>query len=157
MDNNLKNKYFVRRSTTSAWEDVTTMFDGIKVLSISGFNEKGDAQNVYTAQWVNSQTEDYMLTGGSVVRANVDLTMTFVAGTRYSVNKNVNTQAVYDDFVNYICNNGDFYIRSAYTGKQAHVVCMKGVKPTDEKLHRGMSSYILATATLHLLGAPSSV
>ena len=105
---------------------------------------------------MNSQVEDYFLAGNGVVRSNIDLDMTFIVGTRYSANKNIDTQTVYDAFVAYVCDYGDFYIKSAYSDKYAHVVCLKGVKPTTEKLHRGNDSYIMATATLHTLDEPKN-
>lgn len=156
MAQELSNKYFVKRLASDNWQDVTSLFNGIKILAISGFNEQGEAQNVFTQQWVNSQVEDYFLAGESVVRANIDLNVTFIAGSRYSTSGNVDTQAVYDTFVEYICKHGDFYIKSAYSNKYAHVVCLKGVKPTTEKLHRGNNSYIMATATLHTLDEPKN-
>lgn len=154
MAQNLENKYFIKRRFSDTWVDITTLFDGIKVLSLTGMNEIGEAQNVFTQQWIDSQEEDYLLAGETVVRANVDLTMTFIAGTRYSSNGSVDTQTVYNSFVSYICDDGDFYIKSTYTGKSAHVVCLKGIKPTMERLHRGSSSYIIATATLHCINQP---
>lgn len=54
MAGNLANKYFVSRDGVT-WEDVTTKYDGVKVLAISGMNEKGEAVNVFTQQWVGSQ------------------------------------------------------------------------------------------------------
>lgn len=151
--NDLSGKYFVRKSASSAWEDVTTKFSGVKILSIDGFNEIGDAKNIYTAQWVDTQDEDYILAGNSVVRANTDLSVTFIVGNRYGAS---NPQAVHDEFIDYMCNQGDLYIRSAYTGKYAHVVCLKGYKPTTQRLHRGADSYILGTITLHMLNAPTA-
>lgn len=155
MGGDLTNKYFVSRDGV-AWEDITTKYDGVKVLVISGMNEKGEAVNVFTQQWVGSQEEDYQLVGDKVIRANVDLEMTFTCGTRYASNASVDTQAVYDAFVSYVCDDGDFYIKTAYNDKIAHVVCLKGVKPTTQKLHRGINSYIMATATLHCLDAPKT-
>lgn len=157
MAQDLSNRYFVRRTTNDAWQDVTTLFDGVKILSLKGFNEVGDAQNIYTAQWVNSQTEDYMLVDTEVVRSNIDLTMTFIVGTRFSASQDVDTQATYDAFKAYICDHGDFWIKSAYTNKYAHVVCLKGVQTTTERLHRGQESYILASATLHTLSNPTAI
>ena len=154
MAQDLGNRYFIKRRFSDTWVDITTLFDGIKVLSITGMNEIGEAQNVFTQQWIDSQEEDYLLAGETVVRANVDLTMTFIAGTRYSSNGSVDTQTVYNSFVSYVCNDGDFYIKSTYTGKSAHVVCLKGIKPTTERFHRGSSSYIIATATLHCINQP---
>lgn len=153
MAQNLSNKYFVKKTAGGAWEDVTTKFAGVKILSIDGMNELGDAQNVYTAQWVNSQTEDYYLSGGTIIRANVDISITFIVGERYGAS---NTQTVHDAFINYMCNGGDLYVKSAYIGKYAHVVCLKGYKPTTQRLHRGASSYILGTITMHTLNAPST-
>jgi len=161
MAKDLSNKYFVKRQESDSWQDVTTLFDGIKILSIKGFNEEGESVNVYSEQWVNSQTEDFLVaTKGEndndvVIRKNVDLELTFIAGSRYSASGNVDTQTVYDLFNDYVCKHGDFYVKSAYSGKYAHVVCLKGVKPTTEKLHRGNNSYILATATLHTLEPPT--
>ena len=77
----LSGKYFVRKSSSSAWEDITSKFSGVKILSVDGFNEIGDAQNVYTAKWVNSQTEDYHLSGGTIIRGNVDLSVTMHSST----------------------------------------------------------------------------
>ena len=161
MAKDLSNKYFVKRQESDSWQDVTTLFDGIKILSIKGFNEEGESVNVYSEQWINSQTEDFLVTtkdendNDVVIRKNVDLEMTFIAGSRYSANGNVDTQTVYDSFKDYICKHGDFYIKSSYSGKYAHVVCLKGIKPTTEKLHRGNNSYIMATATLHTLDSVS--
>ena len=149
----LSGKYFVRKSSSSAWEDITSKFSGVKILSVDGFNEIGDAQNVYTAKWVNSQTEDYHLSGGTIIRGNVDLSVTFVVGERYGAS---DTQTVHDAFINYMCMQGDLYIRSVYVNKYAHVVCLKPYKPTTQRLHRGVNSYILGTITLHMLNAPTT-
>lgn len=150
---NLSNKYFVKKTLGGAWEDVTTKFVGVKILSVDGMDELGDAQNVYTAQWVNSQTEDYHLSGNTIIRSNVDINVTFIVGERYGAS---DTQTVHNTFTNYMCKQGDFYIRSAYTGEYAHVVCLKGYKPTTKKLHRGTNSFIMGTITLHTLSSPTS-
>jgi len=157
MNTELKNKYFVRLSEEAQWEDVTTKFDGIKILKISGMNAVGEAVNIFTQQWIDSNVEDMMVTtqdnqnNDVVIRQNVDISLTFIAGTRYSANNLTDTQETYDAFKAYICNNGGFYIKSAYTNKSAYVTCLKGFEPTTEDLHRGINSYILATATLHTL------
>lgn len=146
--NNLKGKYFVRKDENSSWEDITTKFSGVKVLSASGFNELGETTNVYCEQWVNSQREDFHVAGDSVIRKNADLRLTFICGERYGAS---DTQATHDDFVEYMCNQGDLYLKSEYVGKYAHVVCTKAYKPTTEKLHRGKDSYIMGTIELHIL------
>lgn len=153
----LRNKYFIRKTPQDAWLDVTTRFDGVKITAITGFEDRGEAQNVYTAQWVNEQEEDYLLTDNKIVRTNIDLELSFAVAARYAANPTTfNTQAAYDAFVEYVADDGDFYIKSSYVNKIAHVVCLKGVKPTLVKLQRGRNSCILATATLHTLDAPAT-
>lgn len=157
----LRNKYFIRRNADDYWDDVTEKFDGVKILSISGFDDVGDAVNVFTQQWVESQREDMMVTtqddegNDVIIRENVDLSLTFIVGARYSSCGRADTQYVYDCFRDYICNHGSFQLMSAYyNNKVVDVVCLKGFSPTTVKLNRGVNSYILATATLHCIDAP---
>lgn len=153
-NNNLKNKYFFKVAQANPWTDFTTYFTGLKILSVEGFNERGEPVNVYSEQWVNSPTEDFMVASDDdcsvnrVIHKNIDLKMTFICGERYGAS---DTQTVHDNFISLMCDNGDLYIRSAYTGKIAHVACLQPYKPTVEKLHRGNNSYIMGTLTLHCL------
>lgn len=152
----LSEKYYVRRYANEEWEDVTEKFDGVKILKIDGFNELGDSVNVYNEQWVESQVEDFVVTGssGNIIRKNIDLSMTFICGERYGA---TDTQESHDDFVEWITKHGDFYIKSNYTEKEAHVICLKSYKPTTTKLQRGEeNSYIIGTIDLHTLDAPSN-
>ena len=165
---NLTGKYYYSKTGASgSWSDFTNI-DGVRILAIDGFGELGDTVNVYTAQWVDSDVEDYMCTkqetvsanGVStthdvVVRKNTDISLTVIVSRRYT-NANIDEQSVYDNLVSMLC-SGDIYIKSAYTGKIAHVVNLKSFKPTAVKLHRGNNSYILATIPLHMLSVPSNV
>lgn len=160
MAHGLNNKYYVRKTTSAEWEDLATKFQGVKVLKLDGMNEQGDAVNVYSEQWINSQAEDFLVTtqdgqgNDVIIRKNVELQLTFIAGTRYGA---LDTQAIHDAFIEYTTKQGDFYIKSKYTGKEAHVVCLKGYKPTTQKLHRGVSdSYIMGTVELHTLDMPQT-
>lgn len=151
---NLQDKYYVRRTASGEWEDLTTKFQGLHVLTLSGTNEKGDAENIFTQQFVDSQEEDYLLVGDTVIRKNVELSLTFICGERYGAS---DTQQVHDAFIDYVTAHGDFYIKTKYTNKEAHVVCLKGYKPTTQKLHRGEGgSYILGTIELHTLDMPTT-
>ena len=149
MNNELKNKYFVRKteSEAEAWVDIATKFNGVRILTLDGFNEVGEAVNIFTQQWVDSQAEDFMVTKqvdnqDVVIRKNVDLSMTIIVSRRYARE--------------YFCNHGDFYIKSSYTNMQAHVVCLSGFKPTTQKLNRNEESYIIATIPLHCLDMAST-
>lgn len=156
IDNRLKNKYYIKLTDSSPWYDITDLFTGVKVLSIEGFEDIGEAVNVYTSQWNDSNVEDFMITGGNschsgeVIRKNVTLSLTFICGERYGA---LNTRATHDQFISNITSS-DFYINSLYTGKTAHVVCLESYSPTQVKLHRGNNSYIMGTVRLHCLQPP---
>lgn len=160
MNNELTGKYFVRKSTSAAWEDVTTKWAGVKILSIEGFNEQGEAINVFKQQWIDG-TEDITVTeqdgqGNDVIRrANVDLKLTFIVSRRYAPTE-INEKTVYDNIINYMCKTGAFYIKSVYTGMQANVISLKSVKPTVQKLNRGNNSFILTTIELHCKSEPTT-
>lgn len=156
----LSDKYYVKKTSSGQWEDVSQKFLGVRILKLDGMNEQGDAVNVFTQQFVDSQSEDFFVTkkdglgNDVIVRKNVELQLTFICGTRYGA---VDTQTVHDAFVDYITKHGDFYIKSKYVGKESHVVCQKAYKPTTQKLQRGASdSYIIGTMELHTLNAPSA-
>lgn len=159
----LTGKYHYREGENGSWVDFTTN-SGIRVLAIDGFDERGEAVNVYTAQWIDSDVEDYMCakqetvngnTRDVIVRKNVDLNLTVIVSRRYT-DQAIDEQSVYDSLVSTLCDR-DIYLKSAYTNKIAHVVCLKSFKPTAVKLHRGNNSYILATIPFHTLEVPSNI
>ena len=160
MSNELTGKYFVRKSTSAAWEDVTTKWAGVKILSIDGLNEQGEAINVFKQQWMDG-TEDIVVTeqdgnGNDIIRrANVDLKLTFIVSRRYAQTA-INEKVVYDSIINYMCKTGAFCIKSVYTGTQANVISLKPVKPTAQKLNRGNNSFILTTIELHCKSEPTT-
>lgn len=153
MAKKLSDKYFVKKTENATWEDVTEKFDGVHVLTVDGFDDQGESVNIYNEQWVTAQREDFLVAGDSVVRKNVDLKLTFICGTRYGAS---DTQDAHDTFIDYMCNQGDIYIKSEYFGKMAHVICLKGYTPTSVRLHRGTgNSYIIGTIELHTLDKPA--
>lgn len=159
MAKKISNKYFIRKSPNEDYTDVTTLFDGVSILSIENFDSKGEAVNVYTAQWVNSQTEDFAITATDendepvIIRKNVDIKLIFIVGQRYA-NSTIDTQVVYDDFVDYMTNT-DVWVASKYVGKQVRCVNLQKTEPKSIKLHRGGNSYILGEITLKTLDKPT--
>ena len=154
-----KNRFFVKNTQSGTFQDITTMFDGVAVLKLDGMLAKGEPVNVYTAQWIDSQQEDFMITtldgndNPVVVRKNVDLELTFIVRQKYATGT-IDVQTVHDDFVDYITGS-DIWLKSSYVGnKYVHCVCLKEYKPTTVKLGRGDNSYIMGTITLHCLDAP---
>ena len=159
--NNSRNKYFVKNTSDGVFQDITTLFDGVAVLKVDGMLAKGKPVNIYTAQWIDSQEEDFLITtldehdNPVVVRENVDIEITFIVRQKYAVGA-INVQSVHDNFVDYMTGS-DVWIKSSYLGnKYAHCVCLKEYKPTTVKLDRGDNSYIMGTIVLHALDAPTS-
>ena len=148
------NKYFIKNSESGSFVDVTTLFDGVSILAIEGLDAKGRSLNVYHEQWIDGGT-DFMITSnnGQIVRENVDIKVAFIVGQRYA-NETIDTQEVYDSFVDYMTNT-DIWIKSSYVGKQVHCVCIDKVEPKTIKLHRGGNSYILGEIQLKTLETPT--
>lgn len=155
MAKQIKNKYFVKNTANGTYTDITDMFQGVCVLSIDGLDSKGRSLNVYHEQWIDGGT-DFMITSnnGQIVRENVDIKVVFIVGQRYA-NATINTQTVYDSFVDYMTNT-DVWARSAYVGKQVHCVATDKVEPKTIKLHRGDNTYILGEIQLHCIEQPSN-
>ena len=156
MAKKITNKYFVKNTANGSFADVTTLFDGVNILAVEGFDAKGKALNVYIEQWIDGGT-DFMITSnnGQIVRENVSIKVVFVVGQRYA-NSTIDTQTVYDSFVNYMTNT-DVWIKSMYVGKQIHCVAIDKVEPKTVKLKRGANEYILGEIPLQTLGAPTAV
>lgn len=158
--NELRDKYFVRKSTDDAWEDITTKFDGVKVLSITDFNTRGKSVNIYNAQWITELTQDEDYAVGTedgqgnpiVLRENIDISITFIVGNKYATTA-IDVVQVHDTFVDYIT-DGALYIKSKYTNKEVKCVCLDEYKPTTEKLQRGNMSWMMGTIKLHTLAKP---
>ncbi len=156
MAKKITNKYFVKNTANGSFVDVTTLFDGVDILAVEGFDAKGKALNVYVEQWIDGGT-DFMITSnnGQIVRENVSIKVVFVVGQRYA-NSTIDTQTVYDSFVDYMTNT-DVWIKSMYVGKQVHCVCIDKVEPKSIKLHRGDNTYILGEIQLSTLGSPTTI
>ena len=156
MAKKISNKYFIKNSANGSFTDVTTLFDGVNVLAVEGLDSRGKALNVYIEQWITGGT-DFMITSnnGQIVRENVGIKVVFIVGQRYA-NATIDTQTVYDSFVDYMTNT-DVWVKSSYVGKQVHCVCIDKVEPKTIKLHRGGNTYILGEIQLQALGAPTTV
>lgn len=161
MANDSSGRYFVKNTANGVFQDITTLFDGVAVLKVDGMLGKGKPVNIYTAQWVNSQREDFLITSTDllnnplVIRENVEISLTFIVRQKYASNT-IDVQSVHDNFVAYMTGS-DVWIKSAYLGnKYVHCVCLSEYKPTTIKFGRGNDSYAMGTITLHTLDAPVS-
>lgn len=161
MAQDLKNKYFAKNTANGSFVDITTQFDGLRVLKVDGFLAKGNPINIYTAQWINDQNEDFLITTKDasnnpvVIRENVDIEITFIVRQKYATNT-IDVMAIHDAFVDFMTNS-DIWLKSAYVNnKYVHCVCLKEYKPTTVKLQRGTASWVMGTITLHTLDAPTT-
>ncbi len=157
--NDSRNRYYVKKESGEQFTDITELFDGVAVLKMNGLLAKGKPVNIYTAQWIDEQEEDFLITTIDehntpvVIRENVDIELTFIIREKYAVG-NIDVQTVHDNFVSYMTDS-DVWLKTSYLGnKYAHCVCLKEYQPTTIKLDRGEKSYIMGTITLHCLDTP---
>lgn len=161
MNNELKGKYFIKTSENGTYRDLAEIVDGLRILSVSGFLSRGKATNIYTAQWIDSQAEDFMITAKDsngnpvVIRENVDISVTFIIGKRYA-SGNIDPMMQYQYFTNMVCGK-DVWIKSLFVGREAHCIALENFEPTTINLQRGANSYILATIKFHTLDTPKAV
>lgn len=159
--NESKNRYYVKNTENGTFQDITVLFDGVAVLKVDGFLKRGKPVNIYTAQWVDEQEEDFLITtldgndNPVVIRENMDIEITFIVRQKYATGT-INVLSTHDNFVDYMTGS-DVWIKSSYMGnKNVHCVCMHEYAPTTVMLDRGDKSYIMGTITLHCLSAPVS-
>ena len=153
---NIANEYLVKRGSES-FATIASKFGGVRILKIDGFTSVGKPINIYTAQWVNSQGEDYMVTSqveisgttyDAIFRENVDLEITFIVGDKYGAN---DVRQQHDAFIAYMT-DGALHIKSNYTDRTMRAVCLKEYKPTTIQLKRPQGrNYMMGTLTLHTL------
>ena len=148
MATNIANKYYVKRGSQQ-FATISSLFGGVRILKIEGMTGVGSAKNIYTASWVNSQMEDYMVAGSDVVRENVDIDITFIVGNKYGA---TNVREQHDAFIAYMT-DGELYIKSDYTGRTLRCVSLKDYKPTTVHIKReGIGNdYIIGTISMHTL------
>lgn len=161
---NVEKSYWVKRGDNE-FAQISTLFSGVRILKVDGFTNKGKPVNIYTAQWVDSQTEDYMVTKqvteqvtennvnsevtyDVVIRKNVDLSITFMVSDKYGA---TDVRTMHDSFISYMT-DGELYIKSEYSERTMRCVCLEDYKPTTEKLKRASgSNYIIGTIKMHTL------
>lgn len=159
--NDLTGKYFAKKTKNGEYQDLTTLFDGLRILKIDGFMSEGQPKNVYTASWEYDDDEDFAIVMQDdedairIIRECSDLEITFIIkGSYASETIDVNTQHL--RFKNYMLSK-DVWIKSMYQDElEAHCVCLKEYKPTTEKYHRGIDSYVMGTITMHMLEKPTN-
>ena len=158
-DNTLRNKYFIKTSVDGQYADIASLVNGARILEIKGILDQGKAVNIYTAQWIDSQTEDFLITTVDenehpvVIRENADISITFIVGERYKVGSSTIDVAEQHDLLISKLTSSDVWIKTLYANKVAHCVALDSYSPTTIKLQRGRNSYIMGTVKLHILEA----
>ena len=147
MEQDLTGKYLLKQQSEEEYEDVTTLFDGVRILQVSGMNSLGEAINVYNEQWVDGST-DFVIasTDGKIKRKNITIEVVFVVSERYASNAGIDTQEQYDAFIDYMTES-DIYIKSLYTDKTVHCFATRSFL----KQYLSLCSYIFCVKILCLL------
>lgn len=155
---NIEKEYLVKRGSQE-YTPISELFKGVRILKVEGLASTGAPKNIYTASWVNSQTEDYMVTTQEtregedydvVLRNNTDIEITFIVGDKYA-DTDIDVRVTHDAFIAYMT-DGALYVKSNYTDRAMRCVCLKEYKPTLVRLKRQTkNNYITGTLTLHAL------
>ena len=161
--NTSSNKYYVKKTENGTYNDITVLFDGLAVLKVDGLASKGKPVNIYTAQWIMEQEEDFLIPLTDehdipiIIRENTNIEITFIIRQKYAASQiPIDVLSVHDNFIQYMTSS-DLWIKSEYIGgKAVRCVCLSEYKPTTMKLERGEKSYIMGTITLHCLNEPST-
>ena len=155
--NTSSGKFYVKNTSGGSYQDLTAKFNGLAIMKVDGLNELGAPINIYSSQWINSQTEDFLITtlNGNdqpvVIRKNVDIEITFVISRRYATTT-IDELTIHDSFIQYMTNT-DVWIKSSYMGnKERHCICLDSYKPTLVQIKRGNNSFITGTLKLHHIG-----
>lgn len=146
---NIENEYLVKRGD-GEFATIASLFGGVRILKMDGFLAKGKPINIYTAQWINNQKEDYIIASATneIFRENVDIDITFIVSDKYGAS---DVRQQHDAFVSYMV-NGALYIKSNYVDRVMECVCLKEYNPTTIRLKRPSGkNYIIGTITLHTL------
>ena len=179
MASKIEDSYLVKKGSDS-YATIASKFNGVRILKIDGYLAKGKPINIYTAQWVDNQTEDCIVTledssthAPIVIRENVDLDITFIVSEKYFTptqqTPTIDVAAVHDSFVDYMT-TGEVYLKSLYVNREVRCICLKEYKPTTTKLNRPTAAsfnggqntiafgqnYIIGTISLHTLTAPNT-
>lgn len=179
MATKIEDSYLVKKGSDS-YATIASLFNGVRILKIDGYLAKGKPINIYTAQWINSQTEDCIVTlkdsqtnAPIVIRENVDLDITFIVSDRYFTpsqqTPTMDVRATHDSFVDYMT-TGELMLKSLYVNKEVRCICLKEYKPTTTKLKRAINAsynggqntitfgqnYIMGTISLHTLTSPNT-
>ena len=160
MNNSLDNKYFVKHGSES-YADICTKYDGVRILQVEGLFSQGEAVNVYNEQWTDTQEEDFMITtmdndnNPVVIHKNQDIKIVFVVSNRYA-NGLIDVGLQHDAFVNYM-SQGEIWIKSIYSNKEAKCALLSSYTPNAVKLHRNYGTYILGELTMHVLDIPQVI
>lgn len=160
MSNELKEKYYVKRGNEE-YTDITEKFDGLRILKVDGFFSRGEPVNIYNEQWVNEQSEDFMITtldedqNPKVIYKNTDIKITFIVGNKYATNT-IDVGRQHDAFIDYMT-NGALYVKSYYANKETYCVCVSNYEPQTIKLQRDDRTYMVGELTLHQLDLPQEI
>lgn len=156
MTQDLKQAYFLKNTANGTFTDVTTLFQGVRILKVDGMGGRGKPKNVYTQDWMYDDAEDMEIVMNNdtdaiqILRENVDIEVTFIVKQKYA-SQTIDVLTQHDLFVGYMTNT-DVWIKSNYMGdKSVHCVCLSEYKPTIMKLKRGSGSFAMGTITLHCL------
>lgn len=138
------NTYFIKTGA-EAYTDVTTKWPGLLVLKIDKLAAQGKAKNIYTGDWVNSNTLDVHVPDIVCFEAN-EIELSFIVWDAHD--HTIDVTRTHEDFISYITTH-KVDIWSKYLGVENSFVCVAEYEPTTVHVSRSPgANYILGTIPL---------
>lgn len=118
--------------------DIEDYFKGLRVLSVKGFGEFGEANNIYIERWIGSNDADVFIPTDSEGNATIsyapkDVVITFFIS---SSTANINVLTLKNTFLNYI--QGATYFTDGYRRLKNKLIFMGS---TENSLERYSERY----------------
>ena len=139
------NTYFIKTGT-EAYADVTVKWPGLHFLKIDKLAAQGKPKNIYTADWVNSNTLDVYVPDIVCFESN-EIELSFIIWDAHD--HTVDVPRTHEDFISYMTTH-KVDIWSKYLGVENSFVCMSEYEPTTVHVSFAPgANYILGTLPFH--------
>lgn len=139
-----ENIYYIKTGE-EAYADFTVKWKGLFILKVDKLGAQGEAKNIFTQSWINSNTLDVYIPD-KVYFESSDVEISFII--RDFPDKTVDVVNTHTDFITYMTTH-KVDIWSKYLNMENSYVCLTAYEPTTVHVMREKgTNYILGTITL---------
>ena len=141
-------KYFFKTKETDNWTDFVAYNPYFDILSVKGLDSLGAPMNIFTQQWVNSDSMDVYVPD-TVHRETNAVEINFIVWNKYSPNATASTISSNHDMIIKQFVGLTWWFKSLYSFRSCQLICQDVYEPTLVHLRpNGELSYITGTLKL---------